>query len=405
MNFEELNLKKFFPNNLINIKNKVMRTWDNIDKYKSDLDLKEIIFNILQGKNISYADLSALIYNIKKVEVLVKNENLTIDILLSKINVDNENIEIDIVGLFEDLYEAFIAYYKNEATEIQLNRLIKDFIDVNANESIKIEIYKEYLLFDGLFFKFLFLNIVKNGLIKNKWEEQLIYYGISEEREIFIDIVNEIFGQIVEYVKFGKNHIDLIISNLVDKKQLEEAKYIFKKILNYYSNIDDIELFSATWMKKISKTLGHPDKNLINWKEFLPEEISIMKRWLVKNQLEEIFTIEVKDKKRLEFWKKYISYIRKVEFYKYLNQAIIMETENHTFIEFGEKGNAFYVYNSDNLNINKIKNFSKINLWKLKNRNEAILYLPHSGSWESKFNVELQYLGYKIKGKNNGYYR
>ena len=70
---------------------------------------------------------------------------------------------------------------------------------------------------------------------------------------------------------------------------------------------------------------------------------------LVKNQLEEIFTIEVKDKKRLEFWKKYISYIKKVEFYKGLNQAIIMETASHTFIEFGEKGNAFYVYNLENL--------------------------------------------------------
>ena len=123
------------------------------------------------------------------------------------------------------------------------------------------------------------------------------------------------------------------------------------------------------------------------------------------NQLEEIFTIEVKDKKRLEFWKKYISYIKKVEFYKGLNQAIIMETASHTFIEFGEKGNAFYIYNLENLNIKSIEGIGKINLWKLKNREEALIYLPHSGSWERKFINELYNIGYEIKGKNYGYNR
>ena len=82
-----------------------------------------------------------------------------------------------------------------------------------------------------------------------------------------------------------------------------------------------------------------------------------------------------------------------------------METVNHTFIEFGEKGNAFYVYDLENLNIKSIESFSRTNLWKLKNRGEALLYLAHSGSWENKFALELQYLGYEIKGKKYGYYR
>ncbi len=405
MSFEELNLKKFFPNNLINIKNKVLRTWDNIDKYKSDLDLKKIISKILENVNISYSDFSAVIYNIKKVEVLIKNEDLAVETLLSKVKIDNKNTEVDIIGLFEDIYEVFIAYYKNEEVEKQLNRLIDENIDIINNISTRIEIYKEYTLSNDSFFKFLFINIVKNGLIKNKWEEILIYYGISEEREIFLEITNKIFGQIVEYIKFNKDHIDAITSNLLEKQKLSDIIQISKKILSYYSTVEDTELFSDIWMRKISKILGHPDKNLINWEGFLPEEINTMKRWLVKNQLEEIFTIEVKDKKRLEFWKRYISYIKKVEFYKDLNQAIIMETVNHTFIEFGEKGNAFYVYDLENLNIKSIESFSRTNLWKLKNRGEALLYLAHSGSWENKFALELQYLGYEIKGKKYGYYR
>lgn len=130
MSFEELNLKKFFPNNLINIKNKVLRTWDNIDKYKSDLDLKKIISKILENVNISYSDFSAVIYNIKKVEVLIKNEDLAVETLLSKVKIDNKNTEVDIIGLFEDIYEVFIAYYKNEEVEKQLNRLIDENIDI-----------------------------------------------------------------------------------------------------------------------------------------------------------------------------------------------------------------------------------------------------------------------------------
>ena len=53
MSFEKLNLKQFFPNDLINIKNKVLRTWNNIDKYKSDLDLKKIISNVVENIKIS----------------------------------------------------------------------------------------------------------------------------------------------------------------------------------------------------------------------------------------------------------------------------------------------------------------------------------------------------------------
>ena len=62
-------------------------------------------------------------------------------------------------------------------------------------------------------------------------------------------------------------------------------------------------------------------------------------------------------------------------------------------------------YNLENLNIKSIEGIGKINLWKLKNREEALIYLPHSGSWERKFINELYNIGYEIKGKNYGYNR
>ena len=409
MSFEELNLKKFFPNDLINIKNKVLRTWDNIDKYKSDLDLKKIIFNVLENQNISYSDFSAIIYNIKKIEDLIKNENLGLDIFLSKINVDINSISIDIVGLFEDIYESFITYYKKSNIEKELNRLIEEYVDIINCDSTKIKIYKSYTMSNNDFFNFLFNN-VKNGMLWDKWEEKLKYYSISEEREIFSEFINEFLNKITDYIVLEKENINIILSNFIDKKNFQEKINVFKKILEHYKNISDVEIFSDIWMKKILKTLGHPDKNPINWIGISQEEIETMKRWLVKNQLEEIFTIEVGDKRRLEFWKKYISYIKKVEFYKDLNQAIVMETDNHTFIEFGERGNAFYAYEINYLNIEKISNLKKSFyktecISKLKNPYDSIINLSHYGSWEGRLMSMLQYRGYEIKGKNYGYNR
>lgn len=409
MSFEELNLKKFFPNDLINIKNKVLRTWDNIDKYKSDLDLKKIIFNVLENQNISYSDFSAIIYNIKKIEDLIKNENLGLDIFLSKINVDINSISIDIVGLFEDIYESFITYYKKSNIEKELNRLIEEYVDIINCDSTKIKIYKSYTMSNNDFFNFLFNN-VKNGMLWDKWEEKLKYYSISEEREIFSEFINEFLNKITDYIVLEKENINIILSNFIDKKNFQEKINVFKKILEHYKNISDVEIFSDIWMKKILKTLGHPDKNPINWIGISQEEIETMKRWLVKNQLEEIFTIEVKDKKRLEFWKKYISYIKKIEFYRELNQAIVMETDSHTFIEFGEKGNAFYAYERDYINIEKIAEF-KNKLYKteciskLKSPYNSIINLSHIGNWERRFVSELSKVGYEIKGKNYGYNR
>lgn len=405
MDYEEFNFKKLFPNNLINIQNKVFRTWNNFDKYKNDLDLKKIISCVIKCKDISWLDFSAIIYNIKKVEILIKNENLVLELFLSKISIDKKNDNVDIVALFEDIYDAFIIYYKNKSIENQLKNLIKKNIEILSHTSIKMEIYREYQKNNNTFFEFLFINIIENGLKKNRWKEKLRYYSINEERYIFDEITSTIFNNIIDYIKINEEFVDFILSNLIEKKTFEEKKLIFKEILNHYVVIDNIDFISDIWMKKILKIMGHPDKKTITWAEFKQEELEIIKRWLIKNRLEEIFTIEIKDEKRLEFWKRYISQIKRVEFYKELNQAIIMETGSHTFIEFGEKGNAFYAYELKELNIKMIEGFKKISLNRLKNRGDALIYLSHSGNWEYKFMVRLQKLGYEIKGKNYEYYK
>lgn len=408
MEFNELNLKKFFPNNLINMKNKILRTWDNIDKYLSDLDLEKLVIKVNNRQIITYKDFSAIIYNIKKIEGIIGIENNSLGVFLSLIKIEEiEEIEEswDSVDLFEDIYEVFIMYYKNSEIEKSLNILINNHINIVDFNSKKIEIYKEYTIQNLDFYRFLFINTIKNGLLKNKWEEQLNYYSISEEREIVSDFIKEIFSVIIDYIKYDIKNVNIVLCRLLNQISYEEKIRCFRIILDYYYQLDDVQKYSDEWMKKILETLGHPEKKADNWREFSKTQSDVMKLWLVKNRLEEIFTVDVNDERRLNFWKNYIGYIKKVEFYKDASQAIAMETENHLFVEFGEKGNAFYLYELQELNIRHLEQQERIGLSKLKDKNSALLSLIHSGNWERRFIYELEYLGYAWKGKRNGHNR
>ena len=107
----------------------------------------------------------------------------------------------------------------------------------------------------------------------------------------------------------------------------------------------------------------------------------------------------------MKFWKNYINVIKKIEFIEELHQAIIMETQSHTFIEFGKKGNACYIYTKSTINISIIKemiekwHWSKV-IKKIKLREIAIRYTSHSGWWQNRFKVELARLGYKAVDKD-----
>ena len=120
-----------------------------------------------------------------------------------------------------------------------------------------------------------------------------------------------------------------------------------------------------------------------------------MKSWLIGNQLVEIFDVKVQDRERLEFWKQYVRDIRKIVYLESLNQAIIMETERDTFVEFGKTGNALYIYNG-----RKLKEFKEnTNIYRLKNKDRAYDAFNHRGYWQQKLERELWVLGYQTRKK------
>ena len=72
-----------------------------------------------------------------------------------------------------------------------------------------------------------------------------------------------------------------------------------------------------------------------------------------------------------------------------------MLTDEHIFIEFGEKGNAAYGYKKGYISFDEIARLSRVT--KLKNPEEEVLYMKHSGNWQLKLKTKLYELGYSVK--------
>ena len=305
------------------------------------------------------------------------------------------------VRYFERLKQAIVSYFNENDVELALNL----FVDENINfekedESEIIQVYQEYSKSKKDYTLFLYDETVK-AIKNNKLKDTLDRLFISEEREVFLDIMNKVLFDIVYFVKLEKDYINKILADFFDRVTHEVRIESFKKVLNYYveeyEKTDDISVCSRAIMEKIHEYLKDPHKNSPKWQwgDFSEAQIEIMRIWLVSADLEKYFSIEVKDKIRLKFWKRYIKYIKEVRYFERLKQAIVMLTDEHIFIEFGEKGNAAYCHRKDYISFNEINRLSTNS--KLKDRDEAVFFIPHSGNWDIKLKTRLYELGYRVK--------
>lgn len=104
------------------------------------------------------------------------------------------------------------------------------------------------------------------------------------------------------------------------------------------------------------------------------------------------------DKKRKKFWKKYLNNIYRIEYFESASKALVMEFDNHIFVEFAEPGNACYYYNKNEMNINKIKSTLNVliinNSQKVRYLKQGVDKINHSGDWQYKFEYRIKKLGY-----------
>ena len=299
-----------------------------------------------------------------------------------------------------DIYQAIVSYYNKNEVETALNFLVEDNIDLKKEESEIAQVYQEYSSSKKDYILFLYDETIK-AIKNNKLKETLEKFYVSEEREVFSYIMEKVLLDIVYYVKLEKPYIEQILADFFDRVKHEVRIESFKRILNYYveeyEEDEDISICSRVIMEKIHEYLKDPHKNSPKWQwgDFSEAQIEIMRIWLVSADLEKYFSIEVNDKVRLQFWRRYIKYIKEVRYFERLKQAIVMLTDEHLFIEFGEKGNAAYCYKKDYISFSEINNLSTN--FRLKSRPNAEFFMSHSGNWEVKLKSTLYRLGYSVK--------
>ena len=397
----EINFKKFYPVNLEKKKDEINNFWNQIFKVVRDEKIFELIERVLKKKNLKVDEIIILLFNIKKVHDYLIHKNVELADFIMNIKFDLSEKKVKRKECMMDIYQAIVSYFNENDVELALNL----FVDENINfekedESEIIQVYQEYSKSKKDYTLFLYDETVK-AIKNNKLKDTLDRLFISEEREVFLDIMNKVLFDIVYFVKLEKDYINKILADFFDRVTHEVRIGSFKKVLNYYveeyEKTDDISVCSRAIMEKIHEYLKAPHKNSPKWQwgDFTEAQIEIMRIWLVSADLEKYFSIEVKDKIRLKFWKRYIKYIKEVRYFERLKQAIVMLTDEHLFIEFGEKGNAAYCYKKDYISFSEINNLSTN--FRLKSRPNAEFFMSHSGNWEVKLKSTLYRLGYSVK--------
>ena len=397
----EINFKKYYPVNLEKKKDEINNFWNQIFKVVRDEKIFELIERVLKKKNLKVDEIIILLFNIKKVHDYLIHKNVELADFIMNIKFDLSEKKVKRKECMMDIYQAIVSYFNENDVELALNL----FVDENINfekedESEIIQVYQEYSKSKKDYTLFLYDETVK-AIKNNKLKDTLDRLFISEEREVFLDIMNKVLFDIVYFVKLEKDYINKILADFFDRVTHEVRIESFKKVLNYYveeyEKTDDISVCSRAIMEKIHEYLKDPHKNSPKWQwgDFSEAQIEIMRIWLVSADLEKYFSIEVKDKIRLKFWKRYIKYIKEVRYFERLKQAIVMLTDEHIFIEFGEKGNAAYCHRKDYISFNEINRLSTNS--KLKDRDEAVFFIPHSGNWDIKLKTRLYELGYRVK--------
>ena len=397
----EINFKKFYPVNLEKKKDEINNFWNQIFKVVRDEKIFELIERVLKKKNLKVDEIIILLFNIKKVHDYLIHKNVELADFIMNIKFDLSEKKVKRKECMMDIYQAIVSYFNENDVELALNLFVDENINFEKEDEREIiQVYQEYSKSKKDYTLFLYDETVK-AIKNNKLKDTLDRLFISEEREVFLDIMNKVLFDIVYFVKLEKDYINKILADFFDRVTHEVRIESFKKVLNYYveeyEKTDDISVCSRAIMEKIHEYLKDPHKNSPKWQwgDFTEAQIEIMRIWLVSADLEKYFSIEVKDKIRLKFWKRYIKYIKEVRYFERLKQAIVMLTDEHIFIEFGEKGNAAYCHRKDYISFNEINRLSTNS--KLKDRDEAVFFIPHSGNWEIKLKTRLYELGYCVK--------
>jgi len=195
-----------------------------------------------------------------------------------------------------------------------------------------------------------------------------------------------------------------LINSLKDYNTLKPCLEKFLLTQKFREDFDKLPIYLEEMFNVIGDILGDPyGQNRTRWQGIKDEAKSVFTLWKTQKKIGLFFGEIAGDPIRLNFWKKYSHYFYRIEYYEKYAGAILMETNQHLFVEFAEMG-ALYMYNVKNLSINDVDRYFKSGLGKtamivrLKNKSIAKLNLRHLSRWQEPFQREFDYFGYKMRG-------
>ncbi|MDI3478406.1 MAG: hypothetical protein PWQ59_1931 [Thermoanaerobacterium sp.] len=388
----------------------------NFGVYKPQ-KLRQLAAKIVVDKdidnNFSGERIELAIKKLKNSERLLSRDYKILCFYLNRVIEDN---------LLEKFTERITKYF-NEKEKIYpyLKALLRSYYDLSQNNDVIFRVLKLGFLKDInlkeniLASKDLFISCNNTLEVLQKINNGLIHvFDLESQNKIIESYLikpTDLFAKKLFYIKsFGMVKENLYINNckyflehinkLLDlnaRKKIYETFLIKEKGAKDYSNLvaakDNI-------FRNINNELGDPyDKYNAKWQNISEEAIDVFRQWLTQKNLREFFTTIAGDSRRLDFWLKYKKYFYRVEHFSELDDALLMETSRHIFIEFAYSG-ALYMYDRDYLDLGKLKNMIKtksrshIISFVLKNRAECLERLIHQGDWEYRFNYEFKSYGY-----------
>jgi hypothetical protein len=191
------------------------------------------------------------------------------------------------------------------------------------------------------------------------------------------------------------------VSSILEKFSMDD----YKKVLKIYLENRNFEKFHRSILNDAIKLrFGDPRKNEDVWNFLSSEALTQVKRWVIKQNLEEIFASDP-DNKRFNYWKRFIRYMEDVELLKDPKVAFIYFNK-FVVVEYGNIGAAYFYHKEgfeqfilpikDSPGFRRKSTSVKESLFKDRNPEKIgiklfINKLPHLGvMWKRRFDEQMQ---------------
>ncbi|PRX23239.1 EH signature protein [Orenia metallireducens] len=241
--------------------------------------------------------------------------------------------------------------------------------------------------------------IIDLGFSYSKWIE---YFQLTEKSQLVQSVIGRLF--IKANRRIFEQEDNLLLLKLFSSLRTES----FRKSAENYLEIFNVYEFDEELMELFKDRIGDPVENyLSSWNDMSEVARRKARQWFNNKEMKEFFASidanEEEAQRRFEYWQNYNESIEKVKYIRYRLQLFLV-FDKFVVIEFGEKGNAAYIYDKVYFNkhfANYMNDYNSVNNNRLKHKMEKFVgsednRIIHrdttSGYWEQKADNKVKVL-------------